>query len=162
MTTSIGTGGVTFPDASVQAAAAARRMVPKTADETVNNSTVLQNDDHLLLAMGANEIWVCRLVIIYNSSAVADIKGICTLPVGATSPGGVLWRNSGGYAWASNPALTEWAADGTAANVIVIWHFVVINAGNAGNIQFQWAQNTGEATDTKVLAGSCLIADKIV
>ena len=36
---------------------AAATTVYKTADEIVNNSTTLQNDDHLLLALGANEVW---------------------------------------------------------------------------------------------------------
>ena len=33
------------------------KITYKTADQTVNNSAVLQNDDHLLLAVGANEVW---------------------------------------------------------------------------------------------------------
>jgi hypothetical protein len=34
------------------------QIIRKTADETVNNSAVLQNDDELLFPIGANEVLV--------------------------------------------------------------------------------------------------------
>ena len=49
-------------------------IVRKTADETVNNSAVLQNDDDLLLPIGANEIWRFEFVIYGISNATADFK----------------------------------------------------------------------------------------
>src|SRR5262245_12791739 len=55
----------------------------KTSDETVNNSTTLQNDDNLLLAVTANEIWQFKLCILYNSSTAADFKMAFTFPSGS-------------------------------------------------------------------------------
>lgn len=37
----------------------------------------------------------------------------------------------------------------------------VVNSTNAGNVQLQWAQNTADASDTKVKAGSWLVAYKM-
>ena len=55
-------------------------VVRKTADETVSNSTVLQNDDHLVLSVGASDVWDILMVLRINSSAVADFKWVFTVP----------------------------------------------------------------------------------
>lgn len=58
--------------------------IRKTSDETVNNSTTLQNDDALLLAMAANETWFFTVYITNNTSTTANIKFAFTVPTGAT------------------------------------------------------------------------------
>ena len=44
-------------------------VVRKTADETVNNSNALQNDNHLLLALAANEVWQVELTLLLLSTS---------------------------------------------------------------------------------------------
>ncbi len=141
-------------------------LVHKTADETVNNSIVLQNDDELLFAMAANEVWFITLITYMNSSAVADAVVTYVLP--ALAVGGDVvqyWdgdgtRIAGGVNFGAS-SLTI-LGGGAQSRVNSWWHILVINGANAGNFQVQWAQNVAEATDTKMLIGSCLFAHQIV
>lgn len=142
------------------------KVVRKTADETVNNSVTLQNDDELLLAMAANEIWEFRLYLIVDSSAVADFKIGWAVPAGCT------------LKWAANQfdttlnnvvrmAQVESETQGigspgvTRHDLIAVVHGLAINGANAGNLQLQWAQNTAEASNTVLKANSCLIGTKL-
>lgn len=58
----------TFPDkdgtvAMLDDITSGPTLVRKTADQTVNNSTTLVNDNHLSLAVGANEVWAIFLCL---------------------------------------------------------------------------------------------------
>jgi len=139
----------------------------KTADETVNDSSTLQNDNHLVFSIGANEKWSFELVLFYTSGTTPDIKFAITVPSGATlkwGPSQALYGTSG--TWVLT-AITEVSGNsvavaGQAAAVmcVVFWGYVA-NSTNAGNVQLQWAQEVANASDTKVLAGSHLIAHKL-
>ena len=135
-------------------------IVRKTADETVNNSNLPQNDDELFLPVLANEVWVFQLYLKVATTAVADFKAAFTVPAGATLswyPGPPSWSLS---PW-DNAGMVENFLTGTnRTNAIVTANGVYVGGANAGNLQFRWAQNTAEATDTKVLKNSCLIAFK--
>jgi hypothetical protein len=138
-------------------------IVRKTADETVNNSTTLQNDDHLLLAIAANEVWLVEAILYYISAgATPDLKVAWALPTGATGfyLGWGLGYNDAVYIVSQSSTYslifgTEWTAR------IAIVKLLVINGATAGNIQLQWAQNTATAENTKMLTNSCLIAHKL-
>lgn len=138
------------------------KTVIKTADETVNDSTSLQNDDELLLAVGASEKWVIAAAIRNSSSAVADFKLKFTIPSGATGWGFLAGESTSQAAYLSiaNTAV-GWATAGypTGHFLYIVLHIIV--GATAGNVQLQWAQNTQEASDTKVLAGSCLVGTKL-
>ena len=128
----------------------------KAADETVNNSTVLQDDNELTLAVEANTIYKCLVYLRFTSSAVADFKRAFTVPAGATLSLTQLVNAAG-----ADPTAVEIDGTGTAAYSgfgapIMVWPVVgfLSVAGTAGSLTLQWAQNTAEATDTKVLAGS--------
>ena len=135
-------------------------VVVKTADETVNNSDVLQDDDELFFAVGANEVWQFELLFLHISGAVPDIKYAFTVPVGGNI-----------YAAPSHTTIGPAAPkDLTVAIVLtgagadrVIWFIGWYTGGaNSGNVQLQWAQNAANASDTKVLQNSCLMARRIV
>ncbi len=139
--------------------------IRKTSDETVNNSTVLQNDNELLFAMAANEVWHVALIMIIDSSAVADFKFGFSLPAGATAHGYYIGHSSAGAA--IQGALIQTSVSdlqgvgvGTGRNQAIV-NLVVINGVNAGNFQLQWAQNTAEVSDTKLLTNSCITAGKV-
>ena len=140
-------------------------IVRKTADQTVNNSTTLVNDTHLLFAVLASEIWELELLVKVNSSAVADWKIAFTLPAAAT----MLMLPSDKIGGTSGSNLTD-AVDATTSRIYnhdggsynMLWlKAIYVGGANAGNIQLQWAQNTAEVSDTKVLANSYLIAHKL-
>lgn len=141
-------------------------VVVKTADETApQSSSTFQNDDHLLFAIGANEMWVGRLIIIYNSSSNADIKVRLDAPAGAS--GGVNWSRvatTGGSTTA--PIYTRdtlggsTSVGGAGVDHIITADFRVANGATPGTVQLAWAQVTPEASDTKVLTGSHIIAHR--
>lgn len=139
------------------------KTVIKTADETVNNSDTLQNDDELYFAIAANEIWVVEFDIFHNSSATADIKFAVVAPSGATVHTYFLgYRASAALAKvyrAGGGVSTD--VDGVAGDTLERYLAVIINGSTAGNVQLQWAQNTQDASNTKVLANSMLRATKM-
>lgn len=127
--------------------------VVKTSDETVNNSTTFQDDDELLLSLAANETVYFDAWLRHNTGSTPDIKFDFTFPSGATF----------GWQVASVGSADEIAASGTGASItcsggdeITILRGYVVNGANAGNIQLQWAQDTANVSDTKVLTSSIL------
>lgn len=137
-------------------------VVRKTADETVNNNETLQNDDDLVIAVGANEVWLIHMVI-YSLRITGDPDGKFAFAVPA---GGAM---VGWEAW-SKPTSQLVQKDYTAENLITIapnntyraWmHGMYIGGVNAGNLQFQWAQETATAEDTKILAKSFMLCQRL-
>ena len=141
------------------------KVVLKTADETVNNSSTLQNDDELLFAMAANEVWFFIFIPIIDSGTTPDIKVAAAIPTGAVVKDlGVYEDNNAGDTIQINAISSARALRGLGAGTVAcVGHFigVVINGGTAGNFQIQFAQNTQDASDTKMKANSCLIAIKL-
>lgn len=144
------------------------KLVRKSADETVNNSSTLQNDDELLLAIAANEVWAFELMLFNTSPSAADIKFALTIPTGASMlwlpPGtsywsiAAAWTSSGLGINASGGAL---AVMGNASTIgFQIKGFVVCGA-TAGNLQLQWAQNAATVGDTIVHTNSWLGARRL-
>jgi len=161
----------TARDAAIAAHAALfglhNKIVRKTADEVVNNSDVLQDDNHLFLAMGVNEVWAVTLVLdsLNCPTQAKGVKGAIVIPAGAT----MLWRShslddavtqtqrfsttSGeGHPLTSTPA---------AKRGLTVIHAIITNGGNAGNMQFQWAQSGAIAEDVTLKANSYLIAHEL-
>lgn len=153
----LGAGAGSSPTLIDVPAGGAATLVRKTADETVNNSTVLQNDDELLMPMAANEKWLISLYIIMSGHAASDFKVTFTTPVAATGYYCMAGQGHNIYAFAA-PRTVNLAGTNT-------YYFdftaVVINGVNAGNLQFQWCQNTAVAEDTKVLLNSVLLGHEI-
>lgn len=141
--------------------------VRKTSDETVNNSTTLQNDDQLLIALPTAGTFGFRCILYYDSSTTGDFKAAFTMPAGAT----MLWGGIGpatgasnttgdgqfGTATASGTAVAYGGAGtGTANTVILRIDGEITMGGTSGNLQLQWAQNTLDATNTVVRTRSRL------
>jgi hypothetical protein len=147
-------------------------QVVKPSDESVISSTVLQNDDHLLFAVGANEVWFVELILRVEAvNTTGDFKHTFTVPAGAAitgygfDTGTTGAANFDGFAIASSAAtLTSQTAtntNGTMAGIVAIrWTGWVVTAGTAGTVQFQWAQNTSDANNVTVKKGSVLRASK--
>jgi hypothetical protein len=133
--------------------------VVKTADETVNNSAVLQNDDELLLAVGANEDWVIDLYLIIETTGVADFKWAFTVPTGGVIKGVLAFASTIVEFDATAAKLVLFGFDTAGAGYWVRLRY--IGGANAGNIQLQWAQNTAQASDTKVLEGSYILCHEL-
>jgi hypothetical protein len=134
----------------------------KTADETVNNSATLQDDDHLTFLIGANETWLIELKLFYESSTTADLKIAFSVPTGATCEGRMVGAElaAGTYTDTfTNPRIYN--GGGATVEYMVTGNFIYRGGANSGYLTLQWAQNTAEASDTKVLAGSMMILRRI-
>ena len=149
------------------------KVVRKTADESVNNSNVLQSDDHLLFAIAANEIWEVELIVVLTSPSVnSDFKYGWAYPAGCTAYWGVHTYGTGTPGnWcpvgtASNPqpilaiATSEAAGSLNGTQGFRI-RAIFVNGATPGNINFQWAQNTATIENTTIKANSCLFARKL-
>lgn len=146
-------------------------LVMKAADETVNNSAALQDDDELLCAVAANKRYLVEAFISLSAAnATADFKVGWTVPAAAA----MLWGPHATLSGTSNPA-RYWAPSSTGSSPTalltaagsysfgsaavtggVTFMGLASTAGTSGNIQLQWAQNTANVSDSKFLTGSVL------
>ena len=139
----------------------------KTADQTVNNSVTRVSDTHLTAAVEASAVYLVETYLIYNSSTVADINIAWAVPSGAT----IKWVSDGLSSAAANAvssldrtALTAGSnrvMGGVAADAVAMPVGVLTVSATAGSLTLQWAQNTQEATDTKMLTGSWIRLTRI-
>lgn len=132
--------------------------VYKTTNETVNNSTTLQNDDELLFPIGANEVWGFYLFITGTFSSSFDWKCGWTVPSGTTMQWSAI---DGGDVATITESGTDVEVTSTRDSTL-FYSGVVDSAGTSGNVQLQWAQNVMFAGDLIVKAGSYLIATRLV
>jgi hypothetical protein len=143
------------------------KIIRKAADEIVNNSSTLQNDDDLYFAIAANEVWQFRFVISILSGTTPDFQMAITVPTGATIAAGAVFVNTAGALIHGNylASGTAWdiQTNGVLAGDEVVFEIegYVSNDVTAGNVQLQWAQYLADASDTTVKAGSYLIAHKL-
>ncbi len=142
------------------------KFVRKSADETVNNSATLQNDNALLFAVAANEVWEFFLRARHTSQVGPQIQYAWAVPTG-----GVIRKTEPDDIGPLSAALSLPEYDGTTAVplqtpttdqvCLYIQWGLYVGGANAGNVQLQWAQNGAAAVDTKVLTNSFIIARKL-
>lgn len=130
--------------------------VTKSADQAAaQSSTTMQNDNTLLFAAAANTTYVFDAWIpVNNSNTTADLKYTFTTPTGST-----LTIMTNYYSSATANVICNIIASGTAcANTTINQanHFIQVRghvtaAGTAGNVQFQFAQNTSAAASFPVI-----------
>lgn len=144
--------------------------IRKTADENVNNSATFQDDDALVLPVAANTAYMLTCFLDYSADPAADIKLQWTFPAGAT----MTWARGGaslGTA-ALDSTLHIGRQDGTSTpslggitnntTRLTAWPIgTLLTAGTAGNLRLQWAQNTAQAGNATIYAGSWLRLQKI-
>jgi hypothetical protein len=131
----------------------------KSADETVNNSATLQNDDHLFFSIGANETWTFRFVLFANSGTTPDLKAAVSAPSGASC----IYAAIDAEAAVTTPQVTTCGTatallSGNGAYDVYEVVGTVVNGATAGTVTLQWAQNTATAANTIVAAGSYMHA----
>ena len=128
----------------------------KASNETVNNSTTLQNDDHLVLAVNASTKYTLVAFLIgFADNDTPDIKIKWILPTGGTMRWAELRElGAGTQALTELTEVSEAALPTTNANKIFLFTGAVTIAGTAGNVQLQWAQNILTAVNVKLLTSS--------
>lgn len=139
-------------------------IVKKTADETVNNSTTSQNDDHLYYSVAANKVYAYRLSYMWHSAGAIRPKCDFAFPAGATNTWVAIFR-------AASTEHSERIANEQVTNMfemgadtyqhIEIWG-IIATAGTAGTLQLRWAQNAAVAADLTGKKGSLLEVLEVV
>jgi hypothetical protein len=132
----------------------------------VTSSTTLVNDSQLKFAIAANETFIFEAwLYTYAADGTPDIKVTFTSPAGST----LFWSSSQViFNAAAATTLTVVAAGGTTGDLFVDSNLraiqlygSVLNGGTAGDVQFQFAQNTSSANGTSVKAGSYIYGIKV-
>lgn len=140
----------------------------KPSDETIAAATANHDDADLAFAVGANEVWLCELLLFVNgANSTMDFKHTLAVPSGTTGFKGVTGGGTNNgivapdtastTAGISNPTLN--ATLGTAGVTSAIHQLAVLLTDVlAGRVKLQWSQNTSDAGNLTVLAGSSLQA----
>ena len=130
-------------------------LIVKEADETVTNSNTVQDDNELLFAVAANEVWQFEGVLLLSAHPTPDFRVTFTGPTGAVGSFAAAYSTGALDESVSSDALGNVLSFAAASQGTVLRFWGGIhNGANAGNLQLKWAQNTPDANNTKVLAGS--------
>jgi hypothetical protein len=143
----------------------------KTADETVNNSTTLQNDDHLTFTIGASEIWAFwgMLALTTPSSATPDLKADFDIPSGGNVRSTFIGPQLG-VTDATNTQMYSNHIDSggvhtigitTGGQIGVLFSGVARNGATPGSVRLRWAQNSAASENTTIRTDSFLVAMRI-
>lgn len=138
-------------------------VIRKTAAESVNNSTTLQDDNHFTFAIASNEVWTFDMYAPWTASATGQIKVAVTVPTSATLHVNALSAGAGTAAFGSSVTSGEAIALATILSAGILHvHGVCVNSTNFGFVTLQWAQNGLDAgTSTTLLMNSHMIAHRI-
>lgn len=135
----------------------------KTADETVNGSAALQDDNELIVGAAADATYLLELQATQNSGATPGFKLSFSLPSGATWLHGRF--NAGSSAaneqFGLMPLVGLSGITGAAADSLLVVRALITISSTAGNVTLQWAQNTSNASNTVVRSGSWLLLTRV-
>lgn len=135
--------------------------IPKLDDEARVSNTTLANDKQMGFWMAANAKYRITGRIFFDTTAAADFKYAFTGPAGATlirfdrthaAAGATPTDLVTDVVYPASTALTGTGTDGGKVKFEAIVH----NGATAGLFAFQWAQNTSNAGNTTVRAGSAI------
>ena len=140
----------------------------KSAQEDVNNSTTLQNDDHLVSAtLAANTTWSVDILINVFSSVGATPDG----QIGFTLPAGAAWFIGANANLSTAEAAQQITSQSggnavtfgvsTPIRLLLLRGWVVIGS-TAGTLQVQWAQATAAVENVSFGTNSHMILRRIV
>jgi hypothetical protein len=158
--------GATAPEWQTLATIPTIKSVRKSSDQTVTSSTTLVNDSQLKFAVAANETYIFQAwLYTFAADGTPDIKVTFTGPSGST----LFWSSSQViFNAAASTTLTVVAPGATTADLFVDANLraiqlygTIANGATAGDLQFQFAQNTSSANGTSVKAGSSIFGIKV-
>lgn len=132
-----------------------------------SNTTPVADPD-LSLALAAGGVYTGIGMIVASAAANANYQATFTAPAGATggwNPN--LYIGSGGTGEVTNAAFLPFATtlvtagQGTASNISFAVQFSVVMGATAGNLQYEFAQGTSQASNCNTRAGSFLLAWRV-
>jgi hypothetical protein len=149
-----------FTAGDILTAANLRTLQPlfarKTADETINNVAVNQNDDHLFMSVIANAVYEFHGEMRYTTNSTANIKIAWSFPTGTTMRYSAHVVPVGLTTWATFPLIQSDALAGDDSASLITFTGLIIVSTTPGIVQLQWSQNTANVSNTTVSAGSYL------
>jgi len=136
--------------------------VYKTGNQSVTSSTTLVDCTDLSFSIGANEVWMGYIMPIMAAGTSGGVKWAFTLP--ASCAGRI--RTTGGNSFANASVDIDVTAGlgvtGThQTSTFYIGYFNITNGANAGTVQFKFAQNASNGTNTTVSKNSQLVAWRV-
>ena len=137
----------------------------KSAIQTIQSQTTLINDADMRFAVTANALYEFHAFVRYSSGTGQDWKSSFTVPAGASAhfaryanDSGGTFGGNGDFADTDTP-VSQGAGVG---NVRTINFFGWLSVGStAGNLIYQWAQNTTGAFNTVLYQNSYLTGRRI-
>jgi len=168
-----------FPDWTTNEVVTATKLdqvsvdyVLKSADESVNLSTTLQNDNDLAYTVAATGTYVFDLHLYATSAANAagDLIYGFSFPTGTlhfaqTGPNNLLASGSNETGeWIARLSATSGTTStpvGLSTSMIGIHVHGILIATATGTLQLMWAQNTSNANNSTVKAGSHMIVRQV-
>ena len=133
----------------------------KSGDESVTSSTTSQNDDHLVINVGANETWLIQYDIFLTVGASTDFKWKLSVPSGAAAAAHVKIANNTTGADISNATAGTTTTTSTTSGTNHAHYQIfakVTSSSTAGAVQLQWAQGTSSGTALTLKSRSKLVA----
>ena len=140
----------------------------KFADQNSGQSnTSLVNDTDLNLALAANGTYAFFGMIIYSASTAADYKCQLTVPAGAAlnwsaypfiGTGGSSYSTPQNLLTPSSNTPVAMGGQGTAQSQVATVIGSVVMGATTGNLQWQFAQQSSDASNLNTRAGSFLLA----
>lgn len=128
----------------------------KGQDQVVNSETTLQDDADLQLAVGTGEVWAFLLAFTFNSPIDPGLKWQIQVPNDASA---MFADNASAVTRIHSNILT---ATGSNDNRTRQALGTITTGANGGLAKFTWAQSVSDSADTRVLAGSFLLAWKLL
>jgi hypothetical protein len=137
----------------------------KSANQIISSQTTLVNDADMRFPVAANSIYEFHVYLRYASPTGGDWKSSFTVPAGATAifqrfgtdASGILVGT--GENLDTNSVTSQGQGASTHQNA-QFWG-TIVTASTAGNLIFQWAQNTSNAGNTTLFANSYLTGRRI-
>ncbi|GAA4221562.1 hypothetical protein FHR32_005137 [Streptosporangium album] len=140
----------------------------KTADESVVNSTTVQDDNDLTVTVGANRVYDVLLRLKLEGGSNGDFSYNWTLPSGAsidlavTSMSTVVSGNEASIYNHSFPGGDRLLGmNTTPATASIVMQGLLIVGGTSGAVTFRWAQATSSTTTLFVKATSYMILRRL-
>ncbi len=138
------------------------KLVNEVQNNTVNGTATLQPDDELFFDIGANETWTFRFMLQANSNVNPDFKFAVTAPGGAVCTVSTADHEAAVSVANLGCGVSTGLVTGNTTNDLYELVGTIRNGANAGTVQLQWAQNTANAANSTIYAGSSVLATRAV
>jgi hypothetical protein len=132
----------------------------KSTETARRSTTTLTADADLKFEMEANVQYQFRAKVYFDSGSTPDFKWRHNGPSSPTLVrinrrswpcGASAWSEAVDTAYSSSDIVLDGSAS---TGGVIEFEGTITNGSTDGAFEFQWAQNTSDASDTKVLAGS--------